>query len=189
MPITPSHWGGCKWLGIHVTCYYIDTVFGQNLKKQQTLREWLKSSAEMLPCGICEYHFLQFQTQHPIPAPRALEPGETPYLRWSIQAHNAVRARQNKSLADEDTVVAAYKSGKMYGLDSYVQSPESRASLAKLGGDPVDDETLEKQFTPYVLATYILGTIVGLILIAGFLWLAWYLVHQRSIQSIPELSE
>jgi len=204
MPITPVHWGGFKWLGIHVTCYYIDIVFGRNLKRQEMLHDWVHLSAFMLPCGICENHFLHFQRENPLPEVKEYEPGETPYLRWSIRAHNAVRERQRKPLMDEDVVVLAYKSGKMYGADQYLAHPKSRTNLAStsspvaaldsstdLSGNYDSDldyrvSALTSQLKEYQIATYVLSGILGALAVFAVIYLAVQFLSKRPISELSE---
>ena len=178
MPITPNHWGEPKWLGIHVTCYYIDVVFGKNLERQQMLHNWLELSAYMLPCSNCENHFLAFQKHNPLPEIKEYQPGETPYLRWSIRAHNAVRKRQGKALADEDLVVLTYKSGTIYGTKHH-SAPKSRTQLA--ASDPPSSE-----LAGYKIATYVLGALSGLFVLAGLIYLISRLFTRKPV---PELSD
>jgi hypothetical protein len=191
MPITPNDWGGCKWLSIHITCYYVDVAFGRNVDRQKQLHAWLKLSAPMLPCGVCERHFAKFMTDTPLPDVKAYEPGETPYLRWSIQAHNNVRARQHKPLADEEVVVLSYKSGKMYGADKYLAAPNARTSLSTTDvqetpndADPSDASTSD--LNSYKITTFILAGLLGAALIAA---LAFWIAHRPRKRRIPELSD
>lgn len=111
-----------------MTCYYVDLLFSKNLERQQQLHDWMELSAYMLPCGVCEYHFKKFMRDNPLPPVAEFDPQTCPYLRWSIRAHNAVRKRQNKPLADEDEVVASYKSGTIYGLAEYRNLPTNTTS-------------------------------------------------------------
>lgn len=190
MPITPVDWGGCKWLGIHVTCYYVDVIFGRNLQRQQMLHDWIRLSAHMLPCGICENHFLKFQDANPLPDIQEYEAGETPYLRWSVRAHNEVRQRQHKPTVDEDLVVLTYKSGKIFGADTYLAPPRTRTNLASselnLTTDPSGVDTGAKELNGYKLTTYILGAILGLFLLLAFVYIGIRFFGRRPI---PELSE
>mgnify|MGYP000468542722 CR=1 FL=1 len=190
MPITPIHWGEFKWLSMHVTCYYIDTVFGRNLERQRTLHGWLQSSAEMLPCGECEHHFKSYLTSHPLPAVQVYPRGETPYLRWSIRAHNSVRRRQRKPLADEETVIATYKSGQIYGGKKSPSSPMT-STPTSLSADPSAAEDLVG--SGYKIATYVLGAILGTLLlglmIRGILHLTARHTQGQRRQVIPKLAD
>lgn len=190
MPITPNDWGGCKWLSIHITCYYVDIVFGRNLDRQTQLHAWLKLSAPMLPCGVCEHHFDKFIKDNPLPEVKAYEPGETPYLRWSIRAHNNVRSRQHKPLADEDLVVLSYKSGKMYGADKPTSMDSTQTGLA-VSDPPSSSEaeasgTSASELNGYKITTYILTGLLS----AGILaLLIYWIVHRPRTRRIPELSD
>jgi hypothetical protein len=192
MPISPSDWGGFKWLGKHITCYYVDIVFGRDLQRQQMLHDWIKLSAYMLPCGICENHFIQYQKNYPLPEIKEYEPGQTPYLRWSIRAHNSVRRRQRKSVVDEDVVVMTYKSGKIFGADTYIAAPKTRTSLesmanTNLATDPSGcTNVTTSELNGYKLATYILSSLVGLFLL---LTLVYFGIRFFGSRRIPELSE
>lgn len=189
MPITPVDWGGFKWMSIHVTCYYIDILYGKDLGRQQKLHDWINLSAYMLPCGICEHHFLDFTRDNSLPEVQEYEPGETPYLRWSIRAHNAVRKRQRKTLADEDLVVLTYKSGKIYGADTYLADPKTRTSLAAdtdPSGNTAKTNPENGYQNGYQIATYILGGVLGLIVLAATIYLIVRSLHRRPL---PEMSE
>lgn len=185
MPITPDHWGGPKWLGIHVSCHYIDAVFYADLEKQAQLHLWLKSSAEVLPCGMCEGHFKEFQATDPIPGVKVYGKNEAPYLRWSVRAHNSVRLRQNKPLAVEDDVVAAYQSGVMYGLDAYLAAaPRDRVNLA--GADESVGMISMEEYNAYRTTTYVLAVLCGLFLVGGLVtWAVLYLRGKRSRAYVP----
>ena len=189
MPITPV---GFTWLSKHVTYYYVDIMFGRDLNRQKMLHDWTLLSAYMLACGICEGHFLKYQEENPLPEIKEYEPGETPYLRWSIRAHNAVRERQNKPLADEDTVVLTYKSGKIYGAEAYLPLPKTRASLASNTPPTSDGDSSgssgvgPENINTFKVATYILGSVLGVILLAGVIY-AGVRVFRK--QLVPELSE
>lgn len=124
MVITPQHWGKPKWFSIHVTCHYIDTLFYNNLDRQNTLIRWIQDSAEMLACSVCEAHFKQYIQQNPLPIASIFNPKTAPFLRWSIRAHNSVRARQGKPLANEEEVVQTYQNGEMYGLNDRESSDQ-----------------------------------------------------------------
>ena len=185
MPITPTHWGSPKWISIHVTCYFIDTVYGTNIKKQQQLHQWLEDSAYMLPCGICTHHFLKFMTENPLPTAKIYEAGETPYLRWSIKAHNAVRTRQHKPLADEELVVLTYKSGQIYGINTL--TPTSLQTIAPT----CDSSKLEGERTSYNIAAYIFGSLVLLGLLVFFIYLGMQTMKPSQInrKKVLEMSE
>ena len=167
MPITPNHWGGCTWISIHVTCYYIDALFSKNIERQKMLHAWMRLRAFLLACGACEQHFLQFMKQFPMPEPKEYNPADTVYLRWSIRAHNNVRRRQHKSEADEEEVVAAYKSGTIYGLDKYIVGLDwEKSALSKSDGDSMQSTSIEDATAPYKLL-YILGAVLGFIVLGA----------------------
>lgn len=174
MPITPQHWGAPKWFGIHVTCYFVDTVYRQNIDKQTVLHRWLRDSADMLPCNVCTHHFLQFMQSNPLPAIQAYASGETPYLRWSIRAHNAVNKRNGKPEINEETIIQSYKSGVMYGLHSQAQPTQLQA-------DFTSSNTIS-----FEIATYVLATLLALCL--GGMGL-YFILRSKRRQKIPELSD
>lgn len=167
MPITPPDWW-FKWLSIHVSCYYIDTVFPHNLERQQALIDWVNLSAETLPCSNCEHHFKQYIAQNPLPTPQRFDPNTTPYLRWSIQAHNDVRARQNKELADIEEVVQSYKSGKIYGAERLLAPTD----LHSIEGTK-DVEYKLKQAEKWI---FVLGGIIALAILCGMGYGLWVLL-------------
>ena len=104
MPWTPGTWGPPFWKTIHITALYIDYLFMS--KPQEALQRWdkfLHGITNGLPCIQCETHFRSYQKEQP--PPRSSQGFENPqFLRWTIQAHNDVRAETTKSCQRKKTL-------------------------------------------------------------------------------------
>lgn len=110
------------------------------------------------------------------------EAGETPYLRWSIQAHNDVRKRQGKTLADEDVVVLTYKSGRIFGVDKN----NMIASQLTVENVSLSEDTESSELQSYKITTYVLCAILGVAILAFVIYM---LSKSKNFRPIPELSE
>lgn len=116
MPWTPGTWGPPFWKTIHIVALYIDYLFMS--KPQEALQRWdhfLRGINHGLPCIQCETHFRSYQKEHP--PPRSSQGFDNPqFLRWTIRAHNDVRARNNKIMPKEEDVVKAYLDGRVFEM-------------------------------------------------------------------------
>lgn len=111
MGFTPSVWGPYFWKTIHTGAFGLDVhsvhdVHGAGTK----FRQFIQGIGEGIPCLECETHFEKFQQTNPLPSQSGGFSDPT-FLKWTIQAHNAVRARNNKPVSAIDMVVKAYQAG------------------------------------------------------------------------------
>lgn len=129
---SPAKWGPPFWHVIHIAALYIDFLFTKDA--QDAKRRWVKfldGITHVVPCSNCEFHFTKFQETHP--PPMASGGMANPQcLRWTIQAHNAVRHRNHKAQADEDQVVQAYVNGQIFALPSDVHLHQAKSKATVL---------------------------------------------------------
>ena len=110
----PENWGPRFWDVIHIVALFLDFMYTR--QPEQAVKRWknfIQGITGGIPCGQCEHHFLQYQKDHPIPT-QSNGSSDPSFLKWTIRAHNNVRERNGKKLADEQDVVDAYIGGNPY---------------------------------------------------------------------------
>jgi hypothetical protein len=166
MPWTPGTWGPPFWKTIHITALYIDYLFTSN--PQEALQRWdkfLHGITNGLPCIQCETHFRSYQKEHP--PPRSSQGFDNPqFLRWTIQAHNDVRARNNKIMPKEEDVVKAYLDGRVFQMSS---SPHNMLLTKTLSFDACTQ--LEDQLIGWKIGFGIACFVACVFIIALFLFM------------------
>lgn len=118
MGFTPSVWGPYFWKTIHTGAFGLDVHSTHDSGTK--FRKFIQGIGEGIPCSECETHFETFQQTNPLPSQSGGFSDPT-FLKWTIQAHNAVRARNNKLVSAVDKVVKAYQAGAPF--DELSQSP------------------------------------------------------------------
>lgn len=99
MGICPEKFGPYFWGALHLACLYADDY--------KTLRAFVYSYTEVLPCPACRVHFARVLERHPFPE----ESDNLEYFSWSVDAHNIVNSRLGKPFVTYDTAFADWISG------------------------------------------------------------------------------
>jgi hypothetical protein len=99
MGICPQKFGPYFWGALHLACLYADDY--------KTLRAFVYSYTEVLPCPACREHFAQVLSRRPFP----VEGHNLEYFSWSVDVHNIVNQRLNKPMITYDAAFAEWVSG------------------------------------------------------------------------------
>jgi len=99
MGICPQKFGPYFWGAMHLACLYADDY--------ETLKKFVESYVEMLPCPACRIHFAEVIHYHPFPA----ESHNLDYFKWSVDAHNIVNSRLGKTQWSYDEAFREWTSG------------------------------------------------------------------------------
>ncbi len=162
MTFSPDVWGPAFWKVIHIVAYYLDHLYLTD--PEEAKRKWsnfLKGITFVVPCKKCESHFTKFQKDHPPPmSSRGKE--DPQFLKWTVNAHNAVRLRNNKFAPKVEDVVQAYREGHVYELPQGVSLHKSMTSM-----------TLD---SCYVLKSQITGWQVGFGLACGIVFVLFVIL-------------
>ena len=99
MGVCPQKFGPYFWGALHLACLYADDY--------KTLRAFVYSYTEVLPCPACRDHFKAVLDQHPFPE----ESHNIEYFSWSVDVHNIVNHRLGKPMVTYDAAFADWVSG------------------------------------------------------------------------------
>lgn len=107
MGICPEKFGPYFWGALHLACLYADDY--------NTLKQFVYSYVEVLPCPACRHHFAQVLNQLPFP----IEGHNLGYFAWSVDVHNIVNNRLGKPQLTYDKAFETWVSGCEPGYDKY----------------------------------------------------------------------
>jgi Erv1 / Alr family len=99
MGVCPQKFGPYFWGALHLACLYADNY--------KTLKEFVYSYTEVLPCPACREHFAQVLAQRPFP----VEGNNLEYFAWSVDVHNIVSLSLKKPPMSYDDAFAEWVSG------------------------------------------------------------------------------
>lgn len=99
MGICPKKFGPYFWGALHLACLFADDY--------KTLRSFVYSYTEVLPCPMCREHFAQVVEQRPFPS----EGHNIEYFTWSVDVHNIVNQRLGAPMLTYDEAFAEWISG------------------------------------------------------------------------------